>query len=89
MAGYIALDGYGFVRAERILTIGRADAAPTRRLLAALPRDKVINLTGGRRRRSVILLDTGHAVLTAIAPEELFARLAGAAGEEAGEWSGS
>lgn len=87
MAGYIALDGYGFVRAERILTIGRADAAPTRRLLASLPRDKVVNLTGGRRRQSVILLDTGHAVLTSLSPEELVARLAAAAGEE-DSWNG-
>lgn len=74
---YIALDGYGFIKAERIVTIGRADSAPMRRLLASLPREKVVYLTGGRRRRSVVLLDTGHAVVTAIAPEALHARLAG------------
>ena len=48
MMGYINLDGCGFIKAERILTIGRADAAPMRRLLAALPRDKVVTMTGGR-----------------------------------------
>lgn len=74
---YIALDGYGFIKAERIVTIGRADSAPMRRLLASLPREKVVYLTGGRRRRSVVLLDTGHAVVTAMAPEALHARLAG------------
>lgn len=88
--GYINLDGCGFIKAERILTIGRADAAPMRRLLAALPRDKVVTMTGGRRRQAVILLDTGHAVVCAVAPGELFARLA-ALGRTAGEgstWSG-
>jgi regulator of extracellular matrix RemA (YlzA/DUF370 family) len=46
-----------------------------RRLLAALPRDKVITLTGGRRRMSVILLDTGHAVITALHVADLQAQL--------------
>ena len=74
---YIALDGYGFIRAERIVTIGKGNSAPMRRLLASLPRDKVVYLTGGRRRQSVVLLDTGHAVVTAVAAEVLHARLAG------------
>lgn len=73
---YIALDGLGFIKAERILTVGKVDAAPMRRLLAALPREKVVYLTGGRRRQSVVLLDTGHAVVTALPPAELLARLA-------------
>jgi regulator of extracellular matrix RemA (YlzA/DUF370 family) len=46
-----------------------------RRLLAALPRDKVITLTGGRRRMSVVLLDTGHAVITALQVADLQAQL--------------
>lgn len=73
---YIDLDGYGFIKTERIVTIGRVDSAPMRRLLASLPREKVVYLTGGRRRRSVVLLDTGHAVVSAVAPEVLHARLA-------------
>jgi regulator of extracellular matrix RemA (YlzA/DUF370 family) len=72
----ISLDGYGFIQVERIVTVGRADAAPMRRLLAALPREKVVILTGGRRRRSVVLLDTGHAVITSLSVAELQARLA-------------
>ena len=47
--GYIVLNDGGFVRAERVLTIGRADSAAMRRLLASLPRGKIVNLTGGRR----------------------------------------
>lgn len=73
---YIDLDGFGFIRAERIVTIGRANSAPMRRLLASLPREKVVFMTGGRRRQSVVLLDTGHAVVTAVSPEALHARLA-------------
>lgn len=76
---YIVLDGYGFIKAERILTVGKADSAPMRRLLASLPRDKVVFMTGGRRRQAVILLDTGHAVVTALTVAELEERLAGAA----------
>ena len=54
--GYIVLNDGGFVRAERVLTIGRADSAAMRRLLASLPRGKIVNLTGGRRRQAVIVL---------------------------------
>ncbi len=74
--GYIALDQAGFVKAERVVAIGRADSAAMRRLLASLPREKIVYLTGGRRRQAVILLDTGHAVVCAVAPAELHAQLA-------------
>lgn len=71
----IILGKDGFIKAERVLSIGRAKSAPMRRLLATLPPDKVIYLTGGRRRRSVVLLDTGHAVVTALDVEEVRAQL--------------
>lgn len=74
--GYIVLNDGGFVRAERVLTIGRADSAAMRRLLASLPRGKIVNLTGGRRRQAVIVLDTGHAVVCAVSPDELHGQLA-------------
>lgn len=72
----VLLGEYGFVKAERILTVGKVNSAPMRRLLASLPREKVVYLTGGRRRQSVVLLDTGHAVVTALTVEEVRARLA-------------
>lgn len=71
----IVLDGIGFVSTDKVIAIGKADSAPLRRLLAALPPDRVVVLTGGRRRQSVILLETGHAVVTALPVDELRAQL--------------
>lgn len=71
----ILLDGIGYVSAARVVAIGKANSAPLRRLMAALPPEKVVVLTGGRRRQSIMLLDTGHAVVTALSVEELQAQL--------------
>ncbi len=38
---------------------------------------KVIDVTEGRQTRSVLILDTGHVVLSALMPATLVARLLG------------
>jgi len=63
---WIVIEDYGIVMAQRVVALGRSDSAPMRRLVEALPLSKVIGMTGGRRRRSVIVLDSGHVVLTAL-----------------------
>lgn len=62
----------GIVATGRILVIAGAESAPIRRLVRwAEQRGWVIDLTCGRKRKAVIVLDTGHLVLASQSPEAL------------------
>ena len=71
--------GYGnLVAAERILAIVAPDAAPSRRLVQeARDAGRAIDATSGKKTRAVLVLDTGHVMLSALQPETLAGRLAG------------
>jgi len=71
----LLIDDQGLVIVERIVAVGPAESAPMRRLLAALPLTKVINLTGGQRRQSVLILDSDHVVITPLSVAEVEAAL--------------
>jgi len=69
----------GVIAAERILVITGAESAPIKRLVRwAEERGKVIDVTCGRKRKAVIVLDTGHLVLVSQTPEALSQALASA-----------
>lgn len=76
---WIDIDKQGVVMAERVVAVGHADSAPIRRLVTAVPVEKCIILTGGRKREAVLVLDTGHLVITALSITEVtvLLRLAG------------
>lgn len=63
--------GEGLIAVERIVAVGRATAAPMKRLIRKAPATKVIVLTGGRRRETAVALDSGHIVITAVPLAEL------------------
>jgi regulator of extracellular matrix RemA (YlzA/DUF370 family) len=66
----------GVVAANRILAIASPDSSPIKRLFrAAEERGMIINMTHGRRTKSVIVLDSGHIVLAALQPETITNRL--------------
>ena len=69
--------GFGnTVVVRRVLAIVNADAAPTRRMMqAARDGGTAVDATAGRRARSVLVMDTGHLVFSALQPETLSARL--------------
>ena len=69
--------GFGnTVAVSRILAVISADAAPTKRMIqAARDGNTVIDATAGRKTRAVLVMDTGHVVLSALQPETLSARL--------------
>ena len=75
MKGWIQIGTVGMVLADRIVAVGPVESAPIKRLLAALPLDKIVVLTGGRRRQSVLVLDSGHVVVTALDVAEVEAAL--------------
>lgn len=79
MTGHIKFINIGFgnlVSAHRIVTIAAPDSAPIKRLVQdGRDRDRVVDVTCGRRTRAVILTDSGHIILSAIQPETISNRL--------------
>ena len=65
----------GVIALERIVAVGRVEAAPIKRLLQVVPPPRVVVLTGGRRKETVVFLDSGHAVITAVPLDEIKRRL--------------
>ena len=70
--------GYGnLVAAARVVAIVNPGAAPMKRLRdEAASRGKLVDVTQGRRTRSIIVTDSDHVILSAINPETIAARLA-------------
>ncbi len=68
--------GYGnIVVADRIISIISPGAAPIKRMIQeAKQSNLVIDATTGRKTRAVIVMDTGHLVLSAIQPETVISR---------------
>ncbi|MFQ6001950.1 MAG: DUF370 domain-containing protein [Anaerolineae bacterium] len=69
--------GFGAnVVARRILAICDPDSAPLKRMVRrAKEEGSVIDVTYGRRVKTLIVLDTGHIVLVALQPETIAGRL--------------
>lgn len=61
----------GSVNVDRIVAIAPFKSKPIKRLLDAAGPGKVLNLTYGYPRHSVILLDNGFMVITSQLVEEL------------------
>jgi regulator of extracellular matrix RemA (YlzA/DUF370 family) len=74
---WLLIEGTGLIQMERIIAVGKADAAPLQRLLKMAAPDRVLTLTGGEKRRSILFLDSGHLVVTPLPVSVLAARLRG------------
>lgn len=69
--------GYGnIINADRLISVVSPEAAPIKRIVQ-LAKDKnlAIDATCGRKTKAVIILDSGHVVLSALLPENLAKRL--------------
>ena len=69
--------GFGnIVSAERIISIVSPDSAPIKRIVQEAKDEKTaIDATYGRRTRSVIIMDSGHIILSAVQPETIAGRV--------------
>jgi len=69
--------GFGnMVASDRIVTIVSPDSAPVKRLVQdAKDSGRVIDVSCGRRTRSVIITDSEHVILSAIQSETIANRL--------------
>ena len=76
--------GYGnMVSAERIITIVSSESAPIKRLIQEARDDgRAINATYGRKTRAVIIMDSGHIILSSLITETLAARINGMGGSD-------
>ena len=69
-------NGFGnLISAEHTISSVRPECAPIKRMIQDL-REKgvLIDASFGRSTRAVILMDSGHGVLSALTPEILFQR---------------
>ena len=79
--------GFGnMVSQERIISIISPESAPIKRMIQdARDAKTAIDATYGRRTRSVIVMDSGHIILSAVQPETIANRADISQDEEEGE----
>ena len=64
------------VSANRIIAIVSPESAPIKRIVqVAKDEGMAVDATYGRRTRAVIIMDSGHVVLSAVQPETVAGRL--------------
>jgi len=65
-----------YIDATRVMAVTNPSSAPIKRLLKqAEEKGMLVDLTSGHRVRSVVMLDTGHIILTTRQPETVVARV--------------
>lgn len=76
--------GYGnMISAARIVTIVSPDSAPIKRLIQEAKDDgRAIDATYGRKTRAVIVMDSGHIILSSLITETLASRINETGGSE-------
>ena len=69
--------GYGnIINASRVIAIVSPESAPIKRIIQeAKEKGAAIDATLGRKTRGVIIMDSGHIVLSSIMPETVGSRL--------------
>lgn len=69
--------GFGNIIAlDRVISIVSPDSAPIKRMVQEAKENKMaIDATYGRKTRAVIIMDSGHLVLSAIQPETVASRI--------------
>ena len=69
--------GYGnFVSADRLISIVGPESAPVKRIVQEEREGHtLIDASCGRRTRAVLIMDSGHVVLSAVQPETVAHRL--------------
>lgn len=76
--------GFGnALKVNRILAVVNPGSSPIRKLKdEARKEKKLIDVTEGRRTRAIIILDTGHLVLSSVQPETISQRFSVMAAEQ-------
>ena len=69
--------GFGnFLLVDRVVAVLPTSSAPTKRLIReSKSAGTLIDMTSGRKTKAVLIMDSGHIVLAAIAPETIAGRI--------------
>lgn len=69
--------GFGnMVASQKIVSIVSPESAPLKRIVQEAKDEKrAIDATFGRRTRAVLIMDSGHVILSAVQPETIAGRL--------------
>lgn len=69
--------GFGnIVSSERIVAIVSPESAPIKRMIQEAKDNKIaVDATCGRRTRAVLVMDSGHMILSAVQPETVGGRI--------------
>ena len=74
------------VASSRLIAIVSPESAPIKRIIQDVrERGELIDATYGRRTRAVIIMDSGHVILSALQPETVSARMIGRSEEPSAE----
>ena len=75
--------GFGnIIAVNKVVAIAHPNSAPMKRMVQEGKEEGlVVDLTSGRKTKAVIIMDSGHIVLAAIAPETISGRATGNRGE--------
>lgn len=70
---------------ERIVALVQPDSAPAKRIVSeAKDSGRIIDCTGGRRTRSVIVTDSDHVILSALISDKIAERINGIENDDNG-----
>ena len=71
--------GFGnIVSADRLIAIVSPESAPIKRMIQDVrERGQLIDASFGRKTQAVLVMDSGHVILSALTPEEISARVSG------------
>ncbi|MCI1999082.1 MAG: DUF370 domain-containing protein [Clostridia bacterium] len=73
---FISVGFKSLVNSNRIIAVVSPDSAPIKRIINDAKESKnLIDATYGRKTRSVVVMDSGHVLLSLIAPETIASRL--------------
>lgn len=69
--------GFGnTVPAERVIAVINTGSSPARKLKEAARNDsRLIDVTEGRRTRSILILDSNHVILSSVQPDTISQRM--------------
>ena len=74
------------VSADRIVTIVSPESAPIKRLVQEARDDgRAVDATYGRKTRAVMIMDSGHIILSSLITDTLAARINGSGGSDEDE----
>ena len=76
--------GYNnMVSADKIVALVSFDSAPSKRLVQdSKDTGRAVDCTGGKKTKSVIIMNSGHVILSSLETERLAAKIAGEEDDE-------